>query len=252
MEIKGKFIDLLPDNLKNNEDIIAFAKIIDNEISEIDKQLDNLLVYKQLMNDKLPEHLVDKLATMFHLLPNESYRFADTVQKKRNLVKNSLQLHRTKGTKYSVERVLALLGFNGIVKEWFEDDYSTKGKGKPYHFKIYSETFDGMDPQIIGLLKEMISEFKNVRSHLDILEFNTVARGDVYYSVASLIQNDLECLPYFNNNVSLSAKFILSPITNQYTEISVYPYFEDVAFETEIGIAAVSNSYMEMNLLENE
>ena len=105
----ANFIDLLPASLKANKDIIKFSSIIDNYLSNIDNIIDKLTIYARLDDSTLEEEYVDALAKTFHLLANESYRFAGTTEQKRELVRNALILHKTKGTKYAVERVCNIL-----------------------------------------------------------------------------------------------------------------------------------------------
>ena len=181
------FIDLLPASLKNNKDIIKFSSIIDNYLSNIDNIIDKLTIYARLDDNTLEEHYVDALAKTFHLLANESYRFAGTTEQKRELVRNALILHRTKGTKYAVERVCNILDLKEArLTEWFEDD------GEPYTFKINANAFDGLNQETIRLLYSMVDEFKNVRSHVAVFEFNMTSYGTVYMPAGIIYDVKLE------------------------------------------------------------
>lgn len=181
------FIDLLPASLKNNKDIIKFSSIIDNYLSNIDNIIDKLTIYARLDDNTLEEHYVDALAKTFHLLANESYRFAGTTEQKRELVRNALILHRTKGTKYAVERVCNILDMKEArLTEWFEDN------GEPYTFKINANAFDGLNQETIRLLYAMVDEFKNVRSHVAVFEFNVTSYGTVYMPAGIIYDVKLE------------------------------------------------------------
>lgn len=183
----ANFIDLLPASLKENKDIIKFSSIIDNYLSNIDNIIDKLTIYARLDDNTLEEHYVDALAKTFHLLANESYRFAGTVEQKRELVRNALILHRTKGTKYAVERVCNILDLKEArLTEWFEDD------GEPYTFKINANAFDGLNQETIRLLYSMVDEFKNVRSHVAVFEFNMTSYGTVYMPAGIIYDVKLE------------------------------------------------------------
>lgn len=183
----ANFIDLLPASLKENKDIIKFSSIIDNYLSNIDNIIDKLTIYARLDDNTLEEHYVDALAKTFHLLANESYRFAGTTEQKRELVRNALILHRTKGTKYAVEHVCNILDLKEArLTEWFEDD------GKPYTFKINANAFDGLNQETIRLLYAMVDEFKNVRSHVAVFEFNMTSYGTVYMPAGIIYDVKLE------------------------------------------------------------
>ena len=184
----ANFIDLLPASLKENKDIIKFSSIIDNYLSNIDNIIDKLTIYARLDDNTLEEHYVDALAKTFHLLANESYRFAGTTEQKRELVRNALILHRTKGTKYAVERVCNILDLKQArLTEWFEED-----DGKPYTFKINANAFDGLNQETIRLLYSMVDEFKNVRSHVAVFEFNMTSYGTVYMPAGIIYDVKLE------------------------------------------------------------
>ena len=184
----ANFIDLLPASLKENKDIIKFSSIIDNYLANIDNIIDKLTIYARLDDNTLDEHYVDALAKTFHLLANESYRFAGTVEQKRELVRNALILHRTKGTKYAVERVCNILDLKQArLTEWFEED-----DGEPYTFKINANAFDGLNQETIRLLYAMVDEFKNVRSHVAVFEFNMTSYGTVYMPACIIYDVKLE------------------------------------------------------------
>lgn len=215
---KANFIELLPDSLKNNSDIIKFSSIIDNYLFNIDNIIDKLTIYARLDDNTLEEEYVDALARTFHLLANESYRFAGTVEQKRELVRNALILHKTKGTKYAVERVCNILDLKEArLTEWFEDD------GEPYTFKINANAFDGLNEETIRLLYAMIDEFKNIRSHVAVFEFENNSYGTIYCPTFTFthtelntyqqlyLKNDLLCEffcgagIYLNNNIVIEA-----------------------------------------------
>lgn len=59
--------------------------------------------------------------------------------KKRALIKKSLDLHRHKGTIWALEQVFEALKIEAEVKEWF--DYA----GEPYHFKVNLGPYDPND-----------------------------------------------------------------------------------------------------------
>ena len=183
----ANFIDLLPASLKENKDIIKFSSIIDNYLSNIDNIIDKLTIYARLDDGTLEEEYVDALAKTFHLLANESYRFAGTTEQKRELVRNALILHKTKGTRYAVERVCNILDMKEAkLTEWFEDG------GEPYTFKINANAFDGLNEETIRLLYAMIDEFKNIRSHVAVFEFENNSYGSLYLPAATIYNVDIE------------------------------------------------------------
>ena len=83
---------------------------------------------------------------------------------KRALIKQSLALHRYKGTTWAIEQVFEALNIKAVVKEWF--NYG----GEPYHFKIDLSLEDKeITPERANELTKYVGIFKNVRSILDEL-----------------------------------------------------------------------------------
>ena len=123
----------------------------------------NLLMFQALETIKDSEfahQLVDELAWQFHV---DYYDKSADIETKKRLVKQSIKIHRTKGTPQAVMDLMeAVFSSKSELIEWF--DYN----GDPYHFKI----------KISSLLADKIPEFnkalstvKNVRSVFDGVTF---------------------------------------------------------------------------------
>ena len=210
------FIDLLPASLKENKDIIKFSSIIDNYLSNIDNIIDKLTIYARLDDGTLEEEYVDALAKTFHLLANESYRFAGTTEQKRELVRNALILHKTKGTKYAVERVCNILDMKEAkLTEWFEDG------GEPYTFKINANAFDGLNEETIRLLYAMIDEFKNIRSHVAAFEFENNSYGYIYSQAFMITHTELNTCQQLYSENNLNGIFFSGGAIYTNTEIII-------------------------------
>jgi phage tail P2-like protein len=88
---------------------------------------------------------------------------------KRNLIANSVQIHRTKGTVSAIERVLGVLGVDAELTEWFE--YG----GEPHTFRVTAWANANLDPDadvilsalLYRSLKNAIDNVKPARSHYD-------------------------------------------------------------------------------------
>ncbi len=129
--------------------------------------------FNSLDTEKLLVNLIDKvdasalphLAEQFHIMGNEGWLQVKTEEEKRNLIKEAIIIHRYKGTKYAIVKVLEMLNLEGKVKEWHE--YS----GNPYYFKVEAGFANrGADQEIISKLEDLILEYKNERSFLESLE----------------------------------------------------------------------------------
>lgn len=94
-----------------------------------------------------------------------------SIDDKRALVKQSLELHKIKGTTGAVIKVFEALNMKAVVQKWFS--YG----GEPYHFKIDLSVEDkAITPQMIEELEKYVGIFKNVRSVLD--ETNVIATSN--------------------------------------------------------------------------
>lgn len=180
----NKFIDLLPHWMRSNEYVQKIGATIDKEINIIDSLTEKLLLYSNL--NMQSETITDELAYSFHLTLNEGYRFADTLQKKQDLVKAALVLHRQKGTLYAVKEVLNILGIKGYIYEWFE--YG----GEPYCFKVEAHITQEFGEKDIETLETLITEFKNIRSHLESIIFVLASKGQIITAAAVQYSEKIE------------------------------------------------------------
>ena len=131
----------------------------------------NVLIYPRI--DKIEDKkLLDLLAWQFHI---EGYEQAQTIQEKRNLIKNAIELHRYKGTPYAIKKVFQALGLDANLQEWF--DYN----GDPYKFKVFVKTII-QDEDTYRSFIELINEYKNVRSWFDAIGFHREWTNNIYYA----------------------------------------------------------------------
>jgi len=108
-------LDLLPENLRSDEKIIASAKAIDEQLNKINNTTPQLLIYKNI--NLQSERVIDELAK------EESVDFYDTSYSrdtKINLIKNAGAWNRRKGTASVVEEVVKEVFSSAKVIEWYE------------------------------------------------------------------------------------------------------------------------------------
>lgn len=103
-----------------------------------------------------------------------------TDEKKIELINQSIDWHRHKGTRYAVDQMLATIFSEGAVTEWYE--YG----GNPYFFRIIvNETI--ADPTKLARVIEAVYAVKNIRSWLDTPGFMQARlyRQQLYHSIAT-------------------------------------------------------------------
>ena len=158
-----KLIDILPDRLKTNREIVAIANALEKELQEITETINEVIIMSRI--DEMPEEVVDSLAWQLHVDFYEPLALGLDLDKKRALVKNSLDWHRRKGTKSVLEDMIRILFLDDVkIEEWFE--YG----GKPYFFRIISYSDSLTDEQYNDLIRA-IHQLKNERSWLEEIIF---------------------------------------------------------------------------------
>ncbi len=101
-----------------------------------------------------------------------------SIETKRSVIKESIQVHKLKGTIGALRRALASFGFADIrIEEWF--DYG----GEPFTFRVYAIfQEDGLSIEEANLIHASIMQTKNLRSHLDQFrpEIETISNRPTY------------------------------------------------------------------------
>lgn len=157
-----KVAEHLPSSI-DAEPITSLAQVTDVELGKINTDL--LLIYPAI--DSLNEQLIDYLAVQMHV---DEYDDTENLDVKRQQVKQSFLLHRLKGTKYAVQKVVSTVYQSAKVEEWPE--YS----GEPYHFRVTGITAPMNETKTINKLVRLINAYKNTRSWLDYVQFNRLYR----------------------------------------------------------------------------
>lgn len=137
----------------------GFCAGLQGELRDAAMNAYRLLIYSNLDNlkdDDFGHSLADELAWQFHV---DYYDKAADIETKKRLVKQSIKIHRTKGTPQAVIDLLqTAFPSDAVLLEWF--DYG----GEPYHFKIVTSEFEGYD---LTKFLTALDSVKNARSYLD-------------------------------------------------------------------------------------
>lgn len=151
------FADYLPETLKRDPKMKALAAAVTEQMLGVSGEIDNVLIYSRI--DELPEELIDILAFDMHV---DWYDYSYPLAAKRDILKNSVKVHKKMGTKYAVETALGNVYGKVRISEWF--DYG----GKPYYFKINIDISEnGFSENAYLDIISKVQFYKNLRSHLD-------------------------------------------------------------------------------------
>lgn len=206
-------LDLLPPNLKQDQDIIAASKAVDNEFSLVVDEVKNCIILPRI--DELESDLVDLLAWELHV---DFYDSSLPIEIRRTLVKNSTRWHRGKGTAGAVEEIAGTVFGDSKLQEWFQ--YG----GKPYFFKINVDVSKtGASVDNIKLLDRLIEGYKNKRSWLEIINIFLTCYGQVYYGSCIASGEEIQVFPWQITELKNTEQINLSVRHISGESIIVYP-----------------------------
>lgn len=208
---------ILPPSIRDNSDIKATAKAIDSGFFSVVKDIEKLAILTNI--DNLPEPIIDHLLWQFHITYDEGAGLAETLNQKRALVKQALEIHKIKGTKAALERVLGLLNMRGIIDEWFE--YG----GDPYFFRIrILEVEDkSLTDEKIQLLERLIDAYKNTRSWLDVINIYITSQGKIYYPIGLTTGEEITVYPWRQTEIETHGIEFFASAVHGIETLVVYP-----------------------------
>ena len=156
------FSDFLPGALRHDSKMIALARTLTEQLLTVSGSMDNVLIYSRF--EELPEDLVDILAYDMHV---DWYDYSYPLQVKRDMVKNSVKVHKKMGTKYAMETALGSIWPKSEVEEWF--NYG----GEPHHFRVVCDVTEDRITASLAQLVKAIRMYKRLSSHLDGIVYQT-------------------------------------------------------------------------------
>lgn len=114
----------------------------------------------------------------------DGWEAADSEQQQRELIREAIPVHKSKGTVGAVRRVLKAVGVNAEVEEWQQVPGAA-----PYTFRLTAWANDNrqgegtiLSPQLAERLRALVDAAKNERSHYD---FRLGARFDGGWRLAN-------------------------------------------------------------------
>ncbi|ECZ1980106.1 phage tail protein I [Salmonella enterica] len=174
-------LDVLPQNLAQNPDVIAMSKAIDDELHAINKLIPKTTIYGLI--DGLESAVLDHLAWQWN---SDTWRDNWPVSLKRSVFKSIIRTKRIKGTRAAVEDVVSSLGGVVDIKEWFEQS----PRGEPYTASIVASinSFDGAVPSK-EMLDDVIRSIKYAKSARTLYSFTQAANISSGIGIAGGLQS---------------------------------------------------------------
>lgn len=150
------FTRALPDPLKNDDTMLALGRAIAVELGENIRLSRLAIIYARL--DELDEGLLDILARDLHV---DWYEDTYPVEAKRQVIKDSVKVHKRLGTKYAMTAALGSVFPQTEVQEWYE--YG----GTHHRFRIILDFTSAKAPADIFQILRTQQFYKRLTAHLD-------------------------------------------------------------------------------------
>lgn len=160
--------ELLPESLKQDEGILAMLRAISQQKRKIAQQIWNARIWQEI--DRMPEDALDAMA---YDLKVDWWNYDYTLEEKRTTLKGCFSVHQGIGTKGAVETAISGIYKNTKVEEWWE--YGAD----PYNFRLLIDaTYEDADPVKHQQILDRVAYYKNVRSHMDAVEYYAKPEGE--------------------------------------------------------------------------
>lgn len=162
-------LDVAPSSIQTDQQVLDMCDAIQPELNTVNDLIPEVDIYGRI--DELPEGILRMLA-LEHRVYQDEWNLAQTIEAKRELVKNSFLLNQRRGTRWSIERIFDLLNVTATVQEWF--DYG----GNPFNFRvqIYDIEGRGLTEDELSTAYRLINRYKPLRSALEAVDIS--AKGD--------------------------------------------------------------------------
>ncbi len=168
--------------------------------------------------EKCPEHLLPHLAWALSV---DNWDSTWPVERKRQVIKDSIYIHRKKGTRDAVERVVsAIRGDDTKVTEWFED----KDNLSPGDFTVdYISTGTPVDGSELNKLVPAINSAKNVRSNLTKITITSRVEAPEKHAAVSRQAMQMRAGPWIISSMVSSSNNGMACISRQGIQIKSGP-----------------------------
>lgn len=174
-----KTIELLPSNIASDEQVQAAAAAIDQRFERLIKMVDQLDRFGRV--DEWTSEETDELAWQYHV---DFYDASAPLETRRELVANSMSLHREKGTDAAVERLITLLFGYGRVENWYE--YGSA----PGYFQVITNNPAVTEEQAAQFLRA-INTVKRKTAHLERVVIEKISITTQYMSAIAHIYDEM-------------------------------------------------------------
>lgn len=172
--------NILADGVRHAAHIKAFNDLVEQRFAGID--ITPMLIY---IVDTVPADALPYLAEQFDVVGIKGMKYADTEQKQRDLIKSAIEIHRYKGTPWSIKEALKSVGvaqseviegggilkYDGVHRHTGYIPYGWVNWWAIFRVLIDFDSFPVPGYDVLQDMIGLINEYKNVRSLLLDLSF---------------------------------------------------------------------------------
>lgn len=169
---ESKLIDLIPENLRGDPDLVAAAASIDKTFYVIADEVNKCIILPNIF--KITDHsLLDLLAWDRNV---DYYESSLSTTQKQELINNSFRQQMKKGTPSAIEDLIRVIFGDGEVVEWFSEEGL-----EPYTFIVRTSNESATNERAEEFLAA-INSAKNKRSHLVRIEITASSDLNLYFA----------------------------------------------------------------------
>ena len=156
--------------MKQDATIQALCAALTPQFQEIANDINDCFLLPNV--DALAEAVLDELAWQMHI---DWYDSTVDIAVKRQLIKDSIRIHRYRGTPYAVEELIKTFFGDGYVQEWFE--YG----GEPGMFKVITSNASVTSDLAVQFIK-VLDSVKRKSAHLEEIIISLSGEMELYFA----------------------------------------------------------------------
>ncbi|MCX4026616.1 phage tail protein I [Endozoicomonas sp. SM1973] len=143
-------------------------------------------------------------------------------QTKRNVIRESIKVHRQKGTIGALKKALAATDVDIQIEEWF--NYEDEAERVPGTFRanVYSRS-RGINESEYNNIKQIIEKTKNARSQYDLRLYLANESTTPYVGVAAQSGNTTTVYPFIIKNIESNLCYSIASGYQSVNTITIYP-----------------------------
>ncbi|MGI0119447.1 phage tail protein I [Zooshikella sp. RANM57] len=194
---------------------------LENKIEVIIKRAEAIdISFKKLWNpDECPTEYLPWLAWALSV---DKWDNTWDDRTKRNVIKESISVHRQKGTIGALKKALAATDVDIQIEEWFDYEEETGRIPGTFRANVFSRS-RGISETEYSNIKDIIEQTKNARSQYDLRIYLANKSTTPYIGVAAQSGNTTTVYPFIVKNIEETTSCFVGCGYQSVNTITVYP-----------------------------